>query len=53
LQKVVGNDYLGALEDDDDNDDETSRICDWVLSFRNKPKLHSLTFKLIAMTSAS
>ena len=32
---------FGALEDDDDNDDTTSGICDWVLSFRDKPNLYS------------
>ena len=26
------------LEDNDDNDDDTSGICGWVLSFRNKPE---------------
>jgi hypothetical protein len=35
---------IGALEDNDDTDDTTAGNCDWVLSFRNKPKLYSLAF---------
>lgn len=43
---------IGALEDDEDNDDDTSGICGWVLSFRDKPKLNSLVFKPAATKSA-
>ena len=42
----------GALEDDDDNDDTATRNFDWVLSFRDKPKLNGLVFKSAATTSA-
>ena len=43
---------IGALEDDEDNDDDTSGIRGWVLSFRDKPKLNSLVFKPAATKSA-
>ena len=43
---------IGALEDNDDSDDTATGICDWVLSFRDKPKLNSLVFKPAATTSA-
>src|SRR5664279_2397765 len=33
---------IGAIEDDDDNDDTATGNCEWVLSFRDKPKLYSL-----------
>jgi hypothetical protein len=29
---------IGALEDNDDSDDTTTGNCDWVLSFRDKPR---------------
>ncbi len=41
------------MEDNDDNDDTATGICDWVLSIRDKPKLLSLAFKTAAATSAS
>jgi hypothetical protein len=43
---------IGGLEDDDDNDDNTSGICGWVLSFRNKPIVKRLFFNPAATTSA-
>ena len=33
---------IGALEDNDGDDDAATGICGWVLSFRDKPKLYSL-----------
>ena len=42
---------FGALEDNDDDDDTATGICDWVLSFRDKPKLNSLVFKPQPLTS--
>jgi hypothetical protein len=43
---------IGALEDNDDNDDTATGNCDWVLSFRDKPKLKGLVFKPAATTLA-
>ena len=36
---------IGALEDNDDNDDTATGNCGWVLSFRDNSKLFSLAFK--------
>jgi hypothetical protein len=41
-----------VLEDNDDNDDTAAGNCDWVLSFRAKPKLNGLAFKPAATTLA-
>jgi hypothetical protein len=30
---------IGALEDNDDNDDTATGNCDWVLSIEDKPKI--------------
>jgi hypothetical protein len=40
---------IGALEDDD-NDDTATGNFDWVLSFKDKPKLNGLVFKPAATT---
>jgi hypothetical protein len=49
--KSEGGLAIGALEDNDDNDDTAAGNCEWVLSIRDKPKLYSLAFKLAAAKS--
>ncbi len=48
----MGGLVIGVLEDNDDNDDTATRNCDWVLSFKYKPKLKGLVFKPAATKSA-
>jgi hypothetical protein len=50
MQARAGS-VIGALEDNDDNDDTATGNCEWVLSIRHKPKLYSLAFKPAAPTS--
>ena len=42
---------VGVLEDNDDGDDTAAGICEWVLSFRDKPKLYSLFLTEISLLS--
>ncbi len=42
---------FGAIEDNDDNDDTATGNCDWVLSFRDKPKLYWLVSRAYSFAS--
>jgi hypothetical protein len=50
LHSSIAGLIIGALKDNDDNDDTATGKCDWVLSIKDKHELNSLTYKPTART---